>query len=366
MSSQSTSHDASSSAPSSSSSTAHPAPHAQGSLQNHDDAHAGLEQVIAHLERLKAFTARTGNDLGAKRTLLEGYFAADASILDTGVTPRLEMLPEETASASVRYCPHQTAHRHLHVTCCTCMGVAGSPAPPPVIARWPAVWAARRAPRPTRWIIASPLRRPSRQAWKTYWPHGTGCAASFRITTCCWPETARAATSRSTPNALKSAGERLPDAVIAFSPATDLSWGSASLSRKAEVDPILDPNLLPFVSMAYVQDGTDMSDPRISPLEGDLFDLPPTLIQCGEAEILLDDSRRYAARRHRIAAHLSRSACGRTCRMCSSASHRCSALPTPPSRKPVTSSTPRLPDSTASASASRQACLTRTRKRPTR
>ncbi len=95
-------------------------------------------------------------------------------------------------------------------------------------------------------------------------------------------------------NALKSAGERLPDAVIAFSPATDLSWGSASLSRKAEVDPVLDPNLLPFVSMAYVQDGTDMSDPRISPLEGNLFELPPTLIQCGEAEILLDDSRRYA------------------------------------------------------------------------
>jgi len=34
-------------------------------------------------------------------------------------------------------------------------------------------------------------------------------------------------------------------------------------------------------------------DPRISPLRGDLANLPPTLVHASEAEMLLDDARRY-------------------------------------------------------------------------
>jgi acetyl esterase/lipase len=34
-------------------------------------------------------------------------------------------------------------------------------------------------------------------------------------------------------------------------------------------------------------------DPRVSPLRGNLADLPPTLIHASEAEMLLDDARRY-------------------------------------------------------------------------
>jgi acetyl esterase/lipase len=34
-------------------------------------------------------------------------------------------------------------------------------------------------------------------------------------------------------------------------------------------------------------------DPRVSPLLGDLSGLPPILIQVSEAEMLLDDARRY-------------------------------------------------------------------------
>ena len=37
----------------------------------------------------------------------------------------------------------------------------------------------------------------------------------------------------------------------------------------------------------------DLSDPYISPLVADLHDLPPILIQAGEDEILLDDSKRF-------------------------------------------------------------------------
>jgi acetyl esterase/lipase len=38
------------------------------------------------------------------------------------------------------------------------------------------------------------------------------------------------------------------------------------------------------------------ADPRISPLRGSLAKLPPTLLQASDSEMLLDDSRRYAAK----------------------------------------------------------------------
>ena len=39
----------------------------------------------------------------------------------------------------------------------------------------------------------------------------------------------------------------------------------------------------------------DRNDPRLSPLYADLNGLPPTLIQIGSAETLLDDAVRFAA-----------------------------------------------------------------------
>ena len=39
----------------------------------------------------------------------------------------------------------------------------------------------------------------------------------------------------------------------------------------------------------------DRKDPRLSPLYADLKGLPPTLIQIGSAETLLDDAVRFAA-----------------------------------------------------------------------
>ena len=42
--------------------------------------------------------------------------------------------------------------------------------------------------------------------------------------------------------------------------------------------------------------GLHLDDPRISPLFADLHTLPPTLVQVGTDEILLDDSTRFADR----------------------------------------------------------------------
>lgn len=40
--------------------------------------------------------------------------------------------------------------------------------------------------------------------------------------------------------------------------------------------------------------GRDRRDPRVSPLHGDLTQLPPTYLQVSGAEMLLDDARRVA------------------------------------------------------------------------
>jgi acetyl esterase/lipase len=45
---------------------------------------------------------------------------------------------------------------------------------------------------------------------------------------------------------------------------------------------------------AYVPEGIDRRDPRVSPLFADLKGFPPTLIQVGSAETLLADAARFA------------------------------------------------------------------------
>jgi acetyl esterase/lipase len=46
---------------------------------------------------------------------------------------------------------------------------------------------------------------------------------------------------------------------------------------------------------AYLPPVMDRRDPRVSPLYADLNGLPPTLIQIGACETLLEDSTRFAA-----------------------------------------------------------------------
>lgn len=93
---------------------------------------------------------------------------------------------------------------------------------------------------------------------------------------------------------LKEGGARLPDAVVALSPATDLTWRSPSLQSRASVDPILRPDRLHLVSEAYVQGAERMEHPCVSPLFGDFRGLSRVLVQVGDREVLLDDAKRIA------------------------------------------------------------------------
>lgn len=95
-------------------------------------------------------------------------------------------------------------------------------------------------------------------------------------------------------NRLRAMGQPVPACAWLVSPWTDLTMSGPSLSLKDVVDPIIHKAYLEELARAYVPDGIDRQDPLISPLFSELRGFPPTLIQVGSAETLLDDATRLA------------------------------------------------------------------------
>lgn len=86
---------------------------------------------------------------------------------------------------------------------------------------------------------------------------------------------------------------QMPAALILLSPWTDLTGTGDSIVRKASKDPLIGPELLQVFAQKYAGN-EDLKNPLISPLFGDFNFFPPTLIQVGTEEVLLDDSTRLA------------------------------------------------------------------------
>jgi len=93
---------------------------------------------------------------------------------------------------------------------------------------------------------------------------------------------------------LRDAGAELPACAVLFSPWVDLSCQSDSYADNADVDPSLTRDGLLAAAAHYLGD-VDAEDEGVSPLYADLAGLPPTLIQVGSIEILLNDSLEFAA-----------------------------------------------------------------------
>jgi acetyl esterase/lipase len=95
---------------------------------------------------------------------------------------------------------------------------------------------------------------------------------------------------------------RRADAVVALSPQTDSTLTSPSLRTNIETDIMQGKTLGPVVRsprsvslwVVYLMHRINPGSPLMSPLLGDLSDLPPTLLQASETEMFLDDSVRYA------------------------------------------------------------------------
>ncbi|HXZ75492.1 MAG TPA: alpha/beta hydrolase fold domain-containing protein, partial [Streptosporangiaceae bacterium] len=78
-------------------------------------------------------------------------------------------------------------------------------------------------------------------------------------------------------------------------PWTDLALTGESLRTRAAVDVMIKPEGMPETAALYLA-GADPRHPYASPLYADLRGLPPLLIHVGDAEVILDDSTRLAAR----------------------------------------------------------------------
>ena len=80
-----------------------------------------------------------------------------------------------------------------------------------------------------------------------------------------------------------------------MSPYVDLTLSGETLVTRQELDPLLSPDGLRARVPDYV-DSADATDPLISPIFGDLRELPPLLVQVGSHEVLLSDALRLAQR----------------------------------------------------------------------
>lgn len=94
---------------------------------------------------------------------------------------------------------------------------------------------------------------------------------------------------------LRDSGRSLPAGAFLFSPWTDLTASGDSANTRAEADPMITiPALLDIAKTYY--GNANPENPLVSPLFAELAGLPPLLIQVGDAEVLLDDASRLAAR----------------------------------------------------------------------
>jgi monoterpene epsilon-lactone hydrolase len=89
--------------------------------------------------------------------------------------------------------------------------------------------------------------------------------------------------------------EAIPACAWLVSPWTDLVMTGSTLATKEKIDPIINRPYLQELAAAYLAGRTNAKDPRVSPLYADLRGFPPTLVQVGSAETLLDDAMRLAA-----------------------------------------------------------------------
>jgi epsilon-lactone hydrolase len=94
--------------------------------------------------------------------------------------------------------------------------------------------------------------------------------------------------------ATRDAEKTLPAAAVLMSPTVDLTSSGASMTERADQDPISTPAMLRQFASDYLA-GANPKTPLASPLFASLRGLPPLLIQVGTADLLLSDSERLAS-----------------------------------------------------------------------
>ena len=88
----------------------------------------------------------------------------------------------------------------------------------------------------------------------------------------------------------KAEGLPMPGRLVLLSPEVDLTESGDSFQTNQMVDLVL-PRPLRSNNLLYA-DGADLADPYLSPLFGDLRDLPPTFLQTGTRDLFLSNTVR--------------------------------------------------------------------------
>ncbi|SKA34533.1 Acetyl esterase/lipase [Consotaella salsifontis] len=81
--------------------------------------------------------------------------------------------------------------------------------------------------------------------------------------------------------------------VVAMSPWIDMALSGRSFATRADADPLLSRDTLAEAARLYLGT-TNPSDDRLPRIDKDLSKMPPVRIHVGDAEVLLDDSLRFA------------------------------------------------------------------------
>jgi epsilon-lactone hydrolase len=94
---------------------------------------------------------------------------------------------------------------------------------------------------------------------------------------------------------VRDAGWKLPKAIVAFSPYSDLAVTGPSVEANAKSCAMFTPGSVREAAAIYLA-GANARDPRASPLYADFAGLPPMLLFASRHEILRDDTLRLAER----------------------------------------------------------------------
>jgi len=259
---------------------------------------SGIDQVIEHMNSIYESTLRSGDSVVAKRQLLDLYFAAAPSVLtvDAQLKPAMfESVAGEWLLTDDSVCDTRILYLHGG------SWMAGSPSSHRSVTS--------RIACDTGCAVLSIAYR---LAPEHPFPAGLeDCLSAFRLIIDNGPhgpakakkifvmgDSAGGNLALGLLQTLKSTSSRLPDAVVALSPPTDMCMNSPSIWLNKDIDPIINAYLLPMIVNNYLQDRAPKEDPRVSPIYGDLSGLPPILLQTGKREILLDDSVRFAEAVH--------------------------------------------------------------------
>jgi len=256
-----------------------------------------LKTVLSHLEKLAFEFTKKSCDLNKRRELLDGYFSVTSDVMEVAIQPSKVMVGDRVGYWFVPE-DHDGQRRLLYIHGGSWM--SGS------VKGW-AAFVARLAQACDCAILfidyslmpEAPFPAGLNDCLNAYaWLCENGPVANISSS----PEKIFIAGDSAGGNltlacllALKEQNLTLPDRALAISPCTDFTGSGESMQSRQAEDPIINPLGIPFLAKAYLKNSTeDATYPLASPLFGDLAGLPPLMLQTGEAEVLLDDTLRFA------------------------------------------------------------------------